>query len=361
MKIALVIPTLTLGGAEKIALETALGFAEAGHDVSIIVLTNKIVLTVPNNIKVYKDITNVFSLMKILYKEKFEHCISYMERANFLSAIACCFFKVKHCATVHTAPAAGFKLRSLKNRLAISLTYTIIKILNSKVIGVCDGILSDLEYMYGIKNSYAIPNFLDTDKIEYLASLDDINDCYDFLFVGRLSSVKGCHIFIDALAGIKSFLKEKNIKIAIIGDGPEMDNIMAQIHGYGLNNYVHMLGAKINPYPYIKRSRYLIVPSYAEGFGMVVLEGLTLGAKIIFSRCDFGPREIIGKYFSELNGLGFEDPSRDRGASINELKKIIINEIHASTPFERDIAKHRVELYYNRQKICAAFIETLNK
>lgn len=361
MKMAVVIPTLTLGGAEKIALETAIGFSDAGHDVTLILFSDKIILKVPDGIVVRKGINNIFLLMKVFRDLQIVQCISYMERANFICALACKLLKIKHCATVHTAPKAGFQLRSKKNRLAISLTYRILRILNTKIIGVCNGIVSDLENLYGIKNHFVIPNFIDVDATIKLASENDTEENYDFIFVGRLSKVKGCHILVDALGTIRDYCEQNHIRVAIIGDGPEKCDLIKRITEYRLQNIVKMCGAKNNPYPYIKNSTYIIIPSYAEGFGMVVLEGLALGTKTIYSRCDFGPSEIINENFKELQFLAFEDPSVDSKKAIDELASIIKNIGNNKMEFNAASVRERVITYYNKKKICGQFLEILDR
>jgi glycosyltransferase involved in cell wall biosynthesis len=361
MKIAVVIPTLTVGGAEKIALETATGFAEAGHDVSLIILSDKVILSTPENIKIYKGVSSIYRLIMVMKKLRIDHCVSYMERANLVSAISCRILNIKHCATVHTAPVAGFKLRSRKNRLAISLTYRLLSLLNIKIVGVCKGIIADLNKLYGITNSYVIPNFLDVDETIKSSKLEQIDEVYDFIFVGRLTKIKGCHIFIEALGRIKDYCHVENVKVAIIGDGPEKEDLLYRINKYELQNCVQMLGPKKNPYPYIKKAKSIVVPSYAEGFGMVVLEGLALGTKVIFSRCDFGPKEIIGTHFKELCSLGFENPSINAERAVAELSIIIKSEINDALVFDSASAQIRVALNYNKQKACELFLDVLDR
>lgn len=58
----------------------------------------------------------------------------------------------------------------------------------------------------------------------------------------------------------------------------------------------------------MSESDTIIVPSYAEGFGLVVVEALLSGLKVIYSKCEFGPKEIIGSNFPEYNKLGFISP-----------------------------------------------------
>lgn len=362
MKIAIVIPTLTIGGAEKIARDTAVCFERMGYDVNLILLKDEIEFQLPKRITTIIAKNGLLSLISILNSGSYDLCISYMERANLLSSIAAKILKIEHVATVHTAPEAGFKLRSKKNQIAIYCTYKLMKLMNTKVVGVCNGIVSDLKRKYGINNSFVIPNFIDTAEIDHLANKEsECDESFDFIFVGRLSKVKGCHIFIQALGGIKNSLLSNNVNIGIIGSGPDLNKIDNLIKHYGLNECVKMLGPQQNPYPFIKNSKYIVVPSYAEGFGMVILEGLSLGCRVIFSKCDFGPKEIISENFPELQSLGFANPELDSELAIKELREIILRELEKSIAFDEQSARERIRLFYNPQETCNMFLSLAGK
>lgn len=361
MKIAIVIPTLTLGGAEKIALDTANTLAQLNHEVHIIVMSDNVILAGPNNVRIHQSVSSFLTLVKTLKNINVNHCISYMERANLAAALACKILRINHCATVHTAPVAGFKMRSRKNRIAIAFTYRLLRFMNTKVIGVSKGIVDDLGKLYGIKNSYVVPNFVDIHEIEKLSKEYDQSENYDYIFVGRLAEVKGCHVLISALAEAKAKANIENFRVAIVGDGPERDALIQVIEQKGLKNIVHMIGAKVNPFPYMIKSSAIVVPSYAEGFGMVVLEGLSLGKKIIFSRCDFGPKEIIDTHFQEFSHLGFENPSVDFERAVSELGAILINEIENKTPYDGSLVRYKVDENYNKYVTCSLLLKVLEQ
>nr|QHR93281.1 alpha-N-acetylgalactosaminyltransferase [Enterobacter cloacae] len=361
MKIAIVIPTLTLGGAEKVALETANELDRIGHNVHVIVMSNKVILTASPNVTIHEGVDGFFQLAKALKLLKIDYCISYMERANLFSSVACKIIGITHCATVHTAPIAGFKMRSRKNRIAISFTYRLLRFLNTKVVGVSRGIIDDLNKLYGIKNSYVVPNFIDVNEIEQFSKEKEQIEAYDYVFVGRLSKIKGCHVLIEALANIKAQGKINKIRVAVVGDGPEYNQISQLITQYGLQKNVHLIGARINPYPYMLNAAAIIVPSFAEGFGMVVLEALSLGRKVIFSRCDFGPKEIIDTNFAEFSHLGFKNPSDDLAASISELATILVNEVENKTVYDKSFVRFKVEANYNKQIICKLLLDVLER
>ncbi|ELQ6036422.1 glycosyltransferase [Cronobacter sakazakii] len=361
MRIAIVIPTLTIGGAEKVALNTAMTLANMGNEIHVIVMSRRVDLEVPDNITLHTGLHSIKSISHVIKKIRPERCISYMERANLTAAIACRIAKVKHYATVHTAPAVGFRMRSLQNRLAIAFTYRLLRVLDTKVICVCKGVAADLKRMYGIKNLYVVPNFIDVEEMMTLAHQENHSQYYDFTYVGRLSRVKGCHIFIKSLALIKQQLEAHNIKVAIVGDGQERSFIEDLINKSQLSGIVTMLGAKKNPYPIINNSKYVVVPSYAEGFGMVVLESLALGKKVIYSHCDFGPREIINDNFRELQHLGFSDPSVNEDTAIQQLRSIIEKEIVSETICEQHVLIEQVASKYNKEIICKRLLEILDK
>ncbi|MCT4706781.1 glycosyltransferase [Enterobacteriaceae bacterium H16N7] len=363
MKYVIVIPTLTVGGAEKIALETAIGIHEKGHQVDIIVLSNRIELSVPSYIKI-KTITKykLFNILKYLRKEKVNGCISYMERANLYAAICCKITKTKYCASVHTAPKSGFSQRKLINKFFINLIYKLIKTLNSRVICVCEGIKKDLNLLYGINNSVVIPNFINQQEIATKANAGDlVNKYFDFIFVGRLSKVKGCDVFIDAILASHDIIIRNKVSIAILGGGPERVFLEQKIENANLSKYVLFLGTLINPYNHMRHSKFLVVPSYAEGFGLVVLEALSLGCNVIYSNCDFGPREIISRDFPEMTEFNIFDPSINRELAVDDLKKNMLNIIHNGVclPISHEEIHRRIEDNYNRALVCEAIINSL--
>ena len=59
-----------------------------------------------------------------------------------------------------------------------------------------------------------------------------------------------------------------------------------------------MLGFLDNPYPIMKHSKLFVLSSDWEGFGMVLIEALSLKKQIVSTDCPSGPREILdnGKY-----------------------------------------------------------------
>lgn len=87
--------------------------------------------------------------------------------------------------------------------------------------------------------------------------------------------------------------KRKDIKLYLLGDGPDKEKIENMIRNKNLQEYIKLLGVKKNPYPWIKNSKLLVHSSRYEGFGLVLVEALILDKVVISTNCKVGPREIL--------------------------------------------------------------------
>lgn len=105
-------------------------------------------------------------------------------------------------------------------------------------------------------------------------------------------------------------LKQKGIKekLYIIGEGNSRAEIENKIKELGLENDCLLLGAKSNPFPFMKRAKLFIHTANYEGFGMVLVESMICGTPVVAFNCPTGPREILadGKY-GELIPMGDDD------------------------------------------------------
>jgi glycogen(starch) synthase len=102
---------------------------------------------------------------------------------------------------------------------------------------------------------------------------------YELVFLGRLVSQKGCELLIKACKNLKY-----SFRLNIIGDGPERSSLERMVKDFGLQNCIHFLGI-LTDEPLartLNRHHIMIIPSIGEeGFGIVALEGMACGCKII--------------------------------------------------------------------------------
>ncbi len=109
------------------------------------------------------------------------------------------------------------------------------------------------------------------------------------LFVGRLDRIKGIFNLIEALKNVRS-----DIQLVMIGDGNERQNLEKAIFTEGVSERVKLLGTLPNEavMAWIAQCDALILPSFHETQGIVLLEANTCGKPVIASNIN-GIREVV--------------------------------------------------------------------
>ena len=92
----------------------------------------------------------------------------------------------------------------------------------------------------------------------------------------------------------KILLNSNNLKLYLLGEGPDRKKIEEEIKEMNLGDKILLLGMKKNPYPWIKNAKILIHSSKTEGLPTVLIEALILKKMIISTNCPTGPKEILG-------------------------------------------------------------------
>lgn len=115
----------------------------------------------------------------------------------------------------------------------------------------------------------------------------------DFVFVGRLVSQKGCDILIKACYDLK-----QPFKLTIVGDGPEKNQLKALVNSFHLAGQIIFTGTRnsMQIAEILNQHKTLVVPSNGkEGFGIVALEGLACGCRVIAADAG-GLAEAVGNF-----------------------------------------------------------------
>ena len=88
-------------------------------------------------------------------------------------------------------------------------------------------------------------------------------------------------------------------RLIIIGDGKLKKNLLQKAESLGISEKVDMVGKKV-PYEYMRHGDIFVLSSLWEGFGLVLIEAMSLGMPVVSTDCDYGPNEIIE---NEKSGL----------------------------------------------------------
>ncbi|HEY9730006.1 MAG TPA: glycosyltransferase family 4 protein [Chroococcales cyanobacterium] len=102
-----------------------------------------------------------------------------------------------------------------------------------------------------------------------------------FVCVGRLSEQKGHLLLIEAASRLAA--EGQSFQLVFVGDGPLRSKIETLIAQKGLQNHIEITGWASNPevQQQILASRVLVLPSFAEGLPVVIMEALALERPVI--------------------------------------------------------------------------------
>ena len=167
------------------------------------------------------------------------------------------------------------------------------------------GLTDSVQLHYNPINSENVRRMADT-------QIDFPNDLPVICAVGRLSVGK---TFERLIIMHKNLLNEGiQHKLLIVGDGDDREYLQRLIRATDTEDSVILAGYQSNPYPYIKRGKFLVNCSYAEGMPVTAMEALILGVPVV------APIPSIGELFGgETCGIITENTNAELQAGIRKM------------------------------------------
>jgi glycosyltransferase involved in cell wall biosynthesis len=95
-------------------------------------------------------------------------------------------------------------------------------------------------------------------------------------FIGRLDPIKSIPDLLEA-----TLLLGGSVHLHIFGDGRERAHIESEIHRLGIDRSVTLHGTIARPQEALAQIGLLVLPSKAEGFGLVLIEAMAAGVPIV--------------------------------------------------------------------------------
>lgn len=116
-----------------------------------------------------------------------------------------------------------------------------------------------------------------------------------FIAMGRLEHQKGFDVLIDAFSRAR---KRINARLVIFGKGTLHDALQNQITCCGMSESISLAGFTPHASDQMSAAHAFVLSSRFEGFGLVLVEAMLAGTKVISTNCDFGPEELLedGRY-----------------------------------------------------------------
>lgn len=124
-------------------------------------------------------------------------------------------------------------------------------------------------------------------------------DRQQILFIARLAELKGIADLIEAIEKISD--QYTNLKLSIIGDGPERKRFEALVKKKELESIIEFKGylSQSEVASHLSNSDVLVLPSYAEGVPVTLMEALGSGVPVIATQVG-GVSELVE---DQINGI----------------------------------------------------------
>ena len=324
-RILFITGSLTLGGgAQKHIVDLANGLCEKGHTIAILVFDLKnekgaraedinpqieIISARSNYIKPF-FLRGCYEVATAISKWKPDVLCSMTWRVKPVTAVAGRLLRTK-VVLVASAPPLPELAYGLPKRWSIwPKSFPIfyrkrIYNLADVVVAVSRGVAKETKKLFQLNEVKTVHNGINVEEVIEKSKTADTfsrahkyfdDNCPVLIATGRLHISKGYTYLIEAL---KIVNETTEARLIIIGDGRLKEKLLLKAESLGIKKKVDMVGRKV-PYAYMRRGDVFVLSSLWEGFGLVLVEAMSLGTPVVSTDCDYGPSEIIE---NEKSGL----------------------------------------------------------
>lgn len=309
--LAIFLMDLRGGGAEKVMLNLAEGFAQRGVKVDLVIVQEigAYLSQIPSNIRVVKLdrprlVSSLPDLVRYLQQEQPKALISALEDTNIMAILARSLAGVstRVIVTAHNdlrqevQNATCLKRRVVPHLLRFFYPHA------TAIVGVSQGVVEALSHFGSPKSrTHVIYNPIVTQTL-----LTQIQEPVDhpwfqpnqppvILGVGRLEQQKDFSTLIRAFSIVR---QRQAVRLMILGEGDQRSQLEALIAQLHLEEDAFLPGFLSNPYSYMAQAALLVMSSLWEGFGNVLVEAMAAGTPVVATNCESGPAEILadGQY-----------------------------------------------------------------
>lgn len=306
-RVALFIPNLEMGGAERVFIHLARGFVELGARVDLVVANASGPLRqfVPPcvgivDLNVNRTLAALQPLRVYLKDVQPDILLSALDHSNIVSTLSVALSRIR-CKIVltqhNTISPRAKSSRSVKGRLMPFLIGRFYRAADA-IVAVSHGVRKDL-LRHGVPPGkvHVIYNPVLTPEMDTLMQEPVGHPWFDreravpvVVGAGRFKKEKDFPTLITAFA---LSCRERPMRLVILGDGEERPKLERLIDKLGIGEHVWMPGFVDNPYKYFAAADLFVLSSQTEGFANVLVEALAAGIRIVATDCPSGPSEIL--------------------------------------------------------------------
>ena len=308
--VALFLPSLEAGGAERVMLSLALGFADRGLAVDLVLVRAEgtYLAEVPPHVRIVdlgarRASRGILALVRYLRRERPAALVSTSSHANLVALLAKRLARVSTRVVLRQAETLSGREHSDGLGVLIPLLARYCYPWADVLVAGSEGVARDLTTAIGLARERirVVPNPVVPTELPALASapLDDpwfaAGSDPVVLGVGRLVREKDFPTLIRAFAKVR---QQRPARLMILGEGSERASLETLVAEIGLQRAVSLPGFAPNPFRYMARAAVYVLSSSTEGLPGALVQALACGAPAVATDCDNGPREVLdgGRY-----------------------------------------------------------------
>lgn len=308
--VALFLPDLSGGGAERVMVNLAEGFARRGLRVDMVLVqaAGAYLSQIPPGIRIVdlharSAYTAFPGLIAYLRREKPEALLSTLDLTNLIAILSGRLARTPTRLVIRIANTVSIQHRSPAKkgleRLALSWIYP----WADEVVAISDSVAADLSRYTGIPEGRIRTILNPTISPRLMEEAGQPLDHPWFspgaapvvLGVGRFTRQKDFGTLVSAFARLRA---TKPARLIILGEGEERSHLENFVQERGMAGDVELPGFVQNPYAYMRRAAVFVLSSIWEGLPNSLIEALACGCPVVSTDCPGGPAEILdgGKY-----------------------------------------------------------------
>lgn len=306
-RVAIFVPSMRGGGAERCMLRLAEGFAdrELAVDLVLAQAEGPYMTEVPESVRVVdlkasRVLTSLPALTRYLRRERPDALLSTMYHANIVALWARRLAGFPERVVVNEQVTVSGITRH-RPRWRPRLTLWLVKRFYpwaDHVVGNSTGVAEDLcqllelprEDVPVVYNPVVAPDLEEKARAPLEHPWMQPGQPPVVLAAGRLIPHKDFALLIEAFAKVR---QHRPARLLILGEGPERPRLESLVGRLGLEDDVGLPGFEENPYAYMARAAVFVLSSRWEGLPTVMIEALYCGAPVVATDCPSGPREIL--------------------------------------------------------------------
>ena len=313
MRIAMLIPSLGGGGAERIVLELASSLTSIGNTVDVFLLERVSSYAPPPDVN-FHYVQNwrhntplcikglslplaYWRLDKALKLGKYDVVVSHMERCSGLL-----LFRpggIPGMIVVHNFLSVSLANKNFIKKTFAHLLYSFAAKQEIPMSFVAEAARRDAGILFPLRreNTVTLPNFIDIKTVS-LASSQPLPKEWEVFFanpvvinIGRLTRQKGQWHLVRAFKEVVKTVP--GARLLILGEGELRHDLEKLVFACNLEKSVLLPGFCTDIFSLMRHACVYAMPSLYEGMPMSLLEALACGCAIVSTDCPSGPREVL--------------------------------------------------------------------